>query len=328
MTAPIFLKIMVFTVTYRDSKSGGKKTLDLDVSSKADVWPISKDRGIVAISVVPRASEKRGTRPKLPFKCFLGFAIIFACFGVAIYLQSKRDGFASDQKSETENDKKSMASKNKITKPQYNQAATKTVKDADASITNKIVNDSRFPYADGRKVISSITNNWDQIIDICIMPDGKRRKVIRSLKPQTYNNISDNILAVALSGDMDGKLPPLPIVDNIEEEFVKSLKVPIKIFDDDSEEIKESKRRVIEAREIISEEMKKGRGFREILDEHLAMRESNAEAREIVMESVIDLKKNGDPESLNKYLEKANEYLRNIGAGEVNEFPIKKRKGE
>lgn len=320
---------MNFTVTYRDPNSGEKKSLELDVPSKSDVWPILKDQGITAISVIPGAVDKKRSPLKFHSRYTWIFVLIVGCIGVTLYFCSKKDRVVSRQKSGVVSSQK-IISKSDFTKPRNEQAKTGTVKRVNASITNKgeCDNDPRFPYNDGRKVISSVTNNWDQIIDICIMPDGKRRKVIRSLKPPTFSNISDQILAVALSGDMDGRLPPIPIVDNIEEEFVKSLTVPIEILDDDTEAVKESKRRVMEAREIISEEMKKGRGFREILDEHLAMREANAEAREIVMEGVADIKKSGDPELLNQYLEKANEHLRNLGAREVNDLPTKKKKGE
>jgi hypothetical protein len=320
---------MKFTVTYRDPNSGGKKALELDVPSKSDVWPILKDQGITAISVTPGAVEKKRSPLKFHSRYTWIFVLIVGCIGVTLYFCSKKDCVVSRQKSGVVNSQK-ITPKSDFAKPRNEQAKTGTVKKVNASITNKGErdNDPRFPYNDGRKVISSVTNNWDQIIDICIMPDGKRRKVIRSLKPPTFSNISDQILAVALSGDMDGRLPPIPIVDNIEEEFVKSLTVPIEILDDDTEAVKESKRRVMEAREIIREEMKKGRGFREILDEHLAMREANAEAREIVMEGVADIKKSGDPELLNQYLQKANEHLRNLGAREVNDIPTEKKKGE
>lgn len=177
--------------------------------------------------------------------------------------------------------------------------------------------DPEHPYVDGRKVISSRTNSWDQIVDICIMPDGRRRKVIRNAKLPVFTNVSDQTLAVALSGDMNEDIPPMPICDNLEEAFVESLKTPIEINDDDSEAIKESKRRVIEARAVIDAEMKKGRGYREILEEHLAQRKMNAEARETVMQAAQELRNSGDTEMLNEYLQQANGFLRDNGIGEV-----------
>lgn len=186
---------------------------------------------------------------------------------------------------------------------------------------------SLFPYTDGRKVLSTRTNTWDQVIDICMMPSGKRRKVVRNAKPPTYDNVSDQILAVALSGDNDEELPPLPIPSEqeLEAAFVESMKKPIVINDDDSEAIKESKRRVIEARQVIDEQLKQGKGYREILEQHLADRKTSAELRGEAMSGAIELKKSGDAEGLNDYLSKVNEYLTSKGVREI-EMPQGKKK--
>ncbi len=185
-------------------------------------------------------------------------------------------------------------------------------------------NDPRFPYTDGRKVVSSRTNNWNQIIDICIMPNGKTRKVIRNARPPVFSNASDQVIAMAVSGDFDEELPPVPISDDMEADFLESLKTPIVIGEADSEAVKEAKRRVIEARQVIEEEMKKGRSFHEILTDHLAQRRENAKTREMAMGTVADLKKEGNPELLNEYLEKVNGLMREKGLREV-EAPLSRK---
>lgn len=188
-----------------------------------------------------------------------------------------------------------------------------------AYLNAKGLDPSLFPYKDGRKVISTRTNTWDQVIDICIMPSGKSRKVVRSTKPPTFDNISDQLLAVALSGDNEGGLPPLPIPSEaeLEEAFVNSLKKPIVINEDDTEAIKESKRRVMEAREIVDEQLKQGKSFKEILEQHLADRKQAGELREEAMQGAIDLKKSGDDEGLQEYLKNVNEYLSSQGVSEI-----------
>ena len=50
---------------------------------------------------------------------------------------------------------------------------------APAWVNAKGLDPSLFPYTDGRKVLSTRTNNWDQVIDICMMPNGRTRKVVR-----------------------------------------------------------------------------------------------------------------------------------------------------
>ncbi len=175
-----------------------------------------------------------------------------------------------------------------------------------------------FPYDDGRKVLRSATNNWDQIIDICIMPDGMSRKVIRNARPQVFKHATDQVLAMSLSGNSDEELPPPPISDDMEAEFAESLKTPITIDPDDTEAIKEAKTRVIEAREVIAEEMKSGRRFYDVLSEYLAQRKENAEMREMAMSAVSDLKKEGDPAMLNEYVDKVNGLLRERGLRDID----------
>ena len=205
------------------------------------------------------------------------------------------------------------------------------VTNAAVAVTNAApVNDPRFPYTDGRKVISSVTNNFDQIIDMCIMPNGRTRKVVRRAKPPTFQTIADQVIAAAVSGPGDVALPPMPIPDDIEESFVAAMKKPIVINDDDPERVKEAKRKVIEARAYIDEQMKTGRGFREILNEHLAQCRENEKSREMVMRTAAELRESGDPELLNQYLEKANAVLRDSGAREVEAVPrnVRREAGE
>lgn len=188
-------------------------------------------------------------------------------------------------------------------------------------------NDPRYPYTDGRKVLSSRTNNWNQVIDICVMPNGKTRKVIRSSKPPIFQHATDQLLSVALSGSDDEELPPLPIDDDMEVEFLESLKTPIVINDDDSEEVKEAKMRAIEGRKIMDEELRKGVSFREILQAHLDQRRLNSEVRSEAMAAVNEVKKDGDPEMLYQYVEMINDKLRSRGFSEISEQDLQgKRK--
>lgn len=186
-----------------------------------------------------------------------------------------------------------------------------------------------FPYKDGRKVLSSFTNNWNQIVDICMMPNGRSRKVIRNAKPPVFEHATDQLIAVALSGDGDSELPPLPIGDSMEAEFLESLNTPIVIKEDDSDAIRRAKENVIEARKIIDAELRKGRSFKSILEEHLAERKGNAEMRQTAMQAVRELQAEGDSKAVNDYIEKVNGLFREKGIGEISspaDNPRRRRK--
>lgn len=190
---------------------------------------------------------------------------------------------------------------------------------APAAKTNDApANASQFPYTDGRKVISSKTNNWDQVIDICIMPNGKRRKVIRNLRKPLFSNVTDSLIARALATGNEEAGPPLPIDENMEEAFMDSLKTPIEFNADDSDEIKERKMLVKEAREQILAGIAEGGTFYGILSEHVSQQKHNAELKEVVMETVTELRESGDTDTLNQYLEHANKLLGENGVAPLD----------
>lgn len=180
-------------------------------------------------------------------------------------------------------------------------------------------NDPRFPYTDGRKVVSSFTNSaTGQIVDRCIMPNGKRRKVLRNLRKPIFATATDDILAMATGTGGDEPCPPLPFDENMEDAFLDSLKIPIVINDDDSDEVKAAKERVRTAREQMIEGIANGGTFYSILNEHIKTQHENAETREQVMATVQELKESGDPAVLDAYLKEANTILGNLGASPVN----------
>ena len=121
--------------------------------------------------------------------------------------------------------------------------------------------DPNFPYTDGRKVVRSTTNSWGQVIDRCIMPNGKRRKVIRNLRKPIFNHVTDDVLLMALVGGGDEPGPPIPFDENMEEAFLASLNDPIVISKDDSDEVIKAKMLVMEGRRNMAELIAQGETF-------------------------------------------------------------------
>lgn len=173
-----------------------------------------------------------------------------------------------------------------------------------------------FPYTDGRKVIKSNTNEW-MVIDICIMPNGVRRKVRRNISKQLFHSATDQILLQAISTGNDELGPPIPFSEDMEEEFLQSLSKPIVINDDDTPEQRELKEMVQIARETVIDQINEGRTFFDAVSDHLAMQESNQFAREAAMSAVEELKENGDSHLIEEYLEDANTVLEKMGASPI-----------
>jgi hypothetical protein len=175
---------------------------------------------------------------------------------------------------------------------------------------------SLFPYTDGRKVIKTKTNQWIAV-DICIMPNGVRRKVRRNVSKQLFSSVTDQVLLQAISTGGDEVGPPIPFSEDMEEDFTESLKKPIVINEDDTPEQKELKEQVIAAREAVIDHINNGRSFFDAVNEHIAAQASNQSARETVMDAVEELKANGESDLIEKYLEESNKILENMGASPI-----------
>lgn len=172
-------------------------------------------------------------------------------------------------------------------------------------------------YKDRRIVVRSSTNSWGQIIDRCIMPDGKRRKVIRNLRKPLFKNVTDEILLKAVVGGGDDPGPPIPFDENMEAAFIESLKNPIVISESDSEEEIAAKELVNEARENMLALIKEGHTFFDALNEHIGMQKENSAMRSTVLETVHELRESGDGSIMDEYIKEANNILTNLGATPV-----------
>lgn len=173
-----------------------------------------------------------------------------------------------------------------------------------------------FPYTDGRKVIEMRTNKW-MAVDICIMPDGARRKVRRNVSKQLFKHATDQILMQALATGGDEVGPPIPFSADMEDDFKESLKTPIVIDPDDTPQQREIKEQVIAARQIIKEALAQGRTFYDAVNDHIAAQADNQSARGAVVDAVEQLKQGGESDLIEDYLEKANQVLENMGASPI-----------
>ena len=104
--------------------------------------------------------------------------------------------------------------------------------------------------------------------------------------------------------------------------FAKSLLSPIKINEDDSDEVKELKAKVIETKAYLVEEIKNGGSVIEALKAHQAEMERIANSRLMAIREMQKLQSEGDPGMARKFAEKVNESFRARG---IPEIPVPKK---
>ena len=175
---------------------------------------------------------------------------------------------------------------------------------------------------DGVEVVYSNvrTNSSGYVTEKILLADGK--KVERVIPPKPiFENVSDQVIALAISTKPGDAMPPLPDISGIDEEFMNSLLIPIRINDDDSDEVKEIKARVMETRAYLVQEVKDGGSVYEALMEHQREMQNMADSRIMALMEVQKIQEEYGDEMAMEFAEKVNESFRIRG---IPEIPAKK----
>ena len=112
-------------------------------------------------------------------------------------------------------------------------------------------------------------------------------------------------------------MPPLPLTDATEKDFLDSLMHPIEIADDDPPDVKELKRDVAAVREQLIDMVKGGMTVRQALIEHQKAVNDNAEFRGEALKALSDFRKEGDKESAEEFRRRVNEEFEKRGMAPV-----------
>ena len=169
------------------------------------------------------------------------------------------------------------------------------------------------PHKQIVEMISVITNADGSVLERYRTADGKTRSRQSAPKP-VFDNASDQVIAMAVSGAASGgSMPPMPMMDNADEAFAKSLEKEIVINDDDSEKIKALKREVMSVREEMRQLIADGQSFTDVMKEHRDMVNRNAELRKEAMRILEEFVESGDADGARECLEKVNAALGEAG---------------
>ena len=124
-------------------------------------------------------------------------------------------------------------------------------------------------YEDGVEILSltARTNTAGAVIEKMRLADGTTKMKVRP-KPPLFENPCDQVIAMAISTKPGDAMPPLPDLTGIEQDFANSLLSPIRINDDDSDEVKLIKEQVIEVRKELAQVVKNGGSVMEALLAH------------------------------------------------------------
>ena len=315
---------MTFTVTYR-GRDGGRASLVLDTPNKDALWAELKKRGISPLSVREGAAKTPKAGKPSPLRGIVAGVAVVALVVGAYFLffapspsEKPAGGERPDRpKAEKPKPAKSMADKGE--RPVRPQPSTATAPATNAPATQKDNPNERLDLV-------AVTNKSGEVMERWRTPDGKTHARLIP-PPPIFDNVIDQTLAIALSVPAGHSLPPMPSLGpDSTKAFAEALKKPIVIKDDDPENVKKAKLLVQSGREAIFEALKSGKTVQEIIADHCAAVNDNAELHNAVGAEYRKLVAEGDLEAAEEYRRKANEVLERSGAEPVPNSTNARRK--
>ena len=337
---------MTFTVTYR-AKDGALREERIEAANRAECVAACRRRGIAPTRIAegrsgkgtasPMGRDKRGPSrvgmedSKRTTARWVAVAVVLAAIvgGVWWWIGRGEPKTTSVQQQGA----KPKVEKPKAEKPQKSAAKSVATNENHVTATTNTVQEApatNAPYGgvwEGQKIVSYTvkTNGWSTYERI-VTADGKKHGVVGSTVKPIFDNGSDQLLAMAVRASQDTEMPPMPLSPLVESDFLESLKKPIVINDDDSEEVKQLKRDVMQAREDMMDLMKKGMTIEQALAEHFKMSNENVGIRNKAVEELRAILDSGDEEGALKYMEAVNATLEKLGAMKI-EIPEERIRG-
>ena len=251
---------MIFTIHYRNSSTGKKDSIELDVPGKKDVWPILKERGITAISIESGSLKRKSVPqfPKVKKLIVFGVTLLVIVLGVFFLFNSNKSKPNAETK-EVVVPQKVVEVKPIVKKAPTNQPPVKVL-----SKREQKLKEIRDKYGD------NIPDNYKAIVYFLENPPKKKFKA-RGTHSYLRHPSERQIAGVVLTEPGTYFVMKPEFDSAFDRDFVNALLDKNEPNDDDSEEVIMVKNEIREIKKEISEICRKeGRKPSEVLNEHAA----------------------------------------------------------
>lgn len=258
---------------------------------------------------VPKASQSQNTG-KQTWKPVVGglFAVVAIVALVCVFMNRTEESVEKPKVKETEKPK-TDAKPRKPTIPSVEKPENPKQEVPKAKMLGKT------PTGEEYVAVEASTNSTGVVESLYTLADGSKKKVVMLQSKDTlvFDNDFDNMLGLIGTTPLDQKLPPMPDLGDMEEQFKKAMKSPIVIREEDSEQAKKMKEAARNLRLEINDLMREGYTLTQILSEYESLRERNVKERHTFQAELNEIYNSGDIEGARDYLEKANEKLEEFG---------------
>lgn len=260
-----------------------------------------------AKSVPKAAQSKPGKKTWKPLGGVL-FAVVAIVALVCVFMNRTEESVEKPKVKETEKPK-TEAKPRKPSAPSVEKPEKPKQEVPKAEVLGKT------PTGEEYVAVEASTNSTGVVESMYTLADGSKKKVVMLQSKDTlvFDNDFDNMLGLIGTTPLDQKLPPMPDLGDMEEQFKKAMKSPIIIREEDSEQAKKMKEAARNLRLEISDLMREGYTLTQILSEYESLRERNVKERHTFQAELNEIYNSGDIEGARDYLEKANEKLEEFG---------------
>lgn len=260
-----------------------------------------------AKSVPNAAQSKPGKQTWKPLVGVL-FAVVAIVALVCVFMNRTEESVEKPKVKETEKPK-TEAKPRKPSAPSVEKPQEPKQEVPKAEVLGKT------PTGEEYVAVEASTNSTGVVESMYTLADGSKKKVVMLQSKDTlvFDNDFDNMLGLIGTTPLDQKLPPMPDLGDMEEQFKKAMKSPIVIREEDSEQAKKMKEAARNLRLEINDLMREGYTLTQILSEYESLRERNVKERHTFQAELNEIYNSGDIEGARDYLEKANEKLEEFG---------------
>ena len=267
----------------------------------------SPQTNATAKSVPKAAQSKPGKKTWKPLVGVL-FAVVAIVALVCVFMNRTEESVEKPKVKETEKPK-TEANPRKPSAPSVEKPEKPKQEVPKAEVLGKT------PTGEEYVAVEAATNSTGVVESMYTLADGSKKKVVMLQSKDTlvFDNDFDNMLGLIGTTPLDQKLPPMPDLGDMEEQFKKAMKSPIIIREEDSEQAKKMKEAARNLRLEINDLMREGYTLTQILSEYESLRERNVKERHTFQTELNEIYNSGDIEGARDYLEKANEKLEEFG---------------
>ena len=307
-----------WTVYFRD-KNGSKASVVIEAEDRAGVFAELKKRGISAISVTEGASNKKPRKVAKNSALSKGRGLIAAAIVVVAGAVAWWMMMGEEKKVE----EVAANGKVRVEKEVCQKRINGDVKAVRSNVDNR-KDDGKSGEKQQKAVIEekwlglpvvrkTVVTNGNFVIATYYTNDGKSHVHYQDMRDKALPSGVDQILAIMTQEDAGVGAPPLPLMNDFENEIAAALKKDIIIEDSDSAEVRAMKERVISARKELTALMAQGVSVGEIIKDYNRMQEDNAQVRFEAVKDVQKALESGDRKFAQEMCEKYNQILEKMG---------------